>query len=360
MRKVVGWLARTSLIVLISVDFATAQTAGRETSRTDQPRAASLGLPQPGDNAIRQTGFWDSPFSSRSDSGRIDSTSRRYDEFAPPTTYGAELPLPASRQSGRRRGDDFAVARPFTIDYVFLARSPVDGPANALTMNEIGVNYQFKFPVGEKLRMTVRPLFDVTFLSGPDGPYPTLPAQIYKLAVDAQADIQINETMGISFGITPGFWSDFKSFGSDDLRIPVRLLGSYKVSDDLYIAAGVEYTDNFYHNLYPAGGIIWKASDQVQLELLWPRSRIVYRMREQLQFYGVFERGGDTYHINEVGSEMTQYRDWRIMVGSQLDFHERFAIFGEVGAAFDRLWRFDFQPQTGVGNSLVLRTGIRF
>lgn len=339
---------------------ALAQLPPRSDDSWSQPRAASLGLPQ-ADSGIRQAGLWESTGSANRDrdSGRIDSTSRRYDELPPPDPRGGELPIPSSLT--KRKGNNFEVARPFTIDYVFLARSPVDGPDNAITMNEIGINYQFRFPVGEQLLVTMRPLFDVTFLSGPDGPSPTLPAQLYKLAIDMQADVRVTECIGISFGITPGFWSDFKKFGTEDIRIPVRLLGTYKVSDDLYLAAGINYTDNLYRNLLPAGGILWNASEQVRLELLWPRSRIVYKLRDNLQFYGVFEYAGDTYHINEAtGDEDMQYRDYRLMVGSQVDLFERASIFGEVGIAYDRVFRFDIQPTTGVGNSLVVRAGIRF
>lgn len=300
----------------------------------------------------------------RYDPGLVQTVGQ-YDGFQElPVPGGDPLPLPTPAVP--RVGGPSLVRRPaddqrFAVDYVYLATADVEDPATDVTFHEIGMVYTHRWPIGPRFRMTFRPLFDVLFLDGPRGPGVDLPEELYKVAIDVQGDFQITETLGISLGITPGFWSDFQSASGDDFRLPARVLGTYQVGNALKIAAGAVYTDNIRRNILPAGGVIWQIDDRLKLEALLPRSRLVYNLHSEWAIYAVVERSDTTWDIKTVyGEEQFEYRDWRVMLGTQVDTFERFSFFVEVGAAFDRRFRFDIQPTMDIDDDFVLRTGIRF
>ncbi len=103
-------------------------------------------------------------------------------------------------------------------------------------------------------------------------------------------------------------------------------------------------------------------NDAWRLELLFPRSRLVFKPNDRFQAYGLVERGGDTWHIREFPGvdEQFEYRDIRLMGGVQIPLFERMQLFGEVGASINRQFRFEVQPGRKVGDALVVRAGLRF
>lgn len=281
---------------------------------------------------------------------------RRIDELPPPMDQG--LPLPSYHKIDRLQGGK---PNPFTLDYVFIGRAGVDAPATNMKMSEVGLLYEHHWAYRDRFMFTFRPVAEVLFLSGPGGTAPELPEQLYKVALDIQGDFQIVPRFGISLGITPGLWTDFRRVTGDDLRLPARLLGTFALWDGLFIAGGVVYTDNLYRNLLPGIGVIWDVTERTRLELLWPRSKLGYRFSEELEIYGIFERGGDTYNIraNEVDEDF-QYRDLRLMLGLKSDHWSRLSLFAETGLAFDRKLRFEYQPDFDVKRAFIFRVGARF
>lgn len=281
---------------------------------------------------------------------------RRFDELPPPIDQG--LPLPSYEKLDRMHGRK---ANPFTVDYIFIGRAGVDAPATNVKMSEVAMMYEHHWPYRDRWLFTFRPVADVLFLSGPGGTAPDLPEQLYKVAIDVQADFQITPRIGLSLGITPGLWTDFRRVSGDDVRVPARLLATYSLWDGLFLAGGVVWTDNFYRNLLPGVGVIWEITDRTKLELLWPRSRLGYRWHDTCEIYGVFERGGNTYNIrvNDIDEDF-QYRDLRLMLGIQSDFWSRASLFAEAGIAFDRRFRFEVQPDFDIKRAFLFRVGAKF
>lgn len=272
-------------------------------------------------------------------------------------TPGSPLPLPATADFERRMESR---PKPFCIDYVFMPRSDVAGAETGVIYNEIGFDYLWARPFWSRSAFLLRPAADVVFLSGP-APLPDVPEQLYKVAVDLQVDIPINETLGVSLGITPGLWTDFVQTDGEDFRLPARGLLTFRVNDSLFLAGGVLYTDNIRRNLLPAVGVVWDPTNDWHLEVLYPRSRVVYQLNEDWNVYFVFERGGTTYNIRTNGQdEDMEYRDWRAMLGLEVKRWAGLDLFVEVGGAWDRKFRFDIQPTADISDSFLLRVGGRF
>jgi hypothetical protein len=272
---------------------------------------------------------------------------------------GEVLNLPAPRSNDRTASRIFD--KPLTLDYIFLGPSSVQDPGTNVTMQQIGIDYRWTRPFFRtQAAFTFRPAAEIMFLAGPGGGI-DLPEQLYKIAFDLQLDIPINEFMGVSLGITPGLWSDLIVIDGADFRLPARALLTYRASDSLFLAGGVVYTDNYRRNVLPGIGVIWDPTPQWHLELLFPRSRLLYRWNEDLGVYFVFERGGTTYNIRALGSdEDFEYRDWRTMLGLEYDGFSRASLFVEVGAAFDRLFRLRNQGTFELEACFLLHVGTRF
>jgi hypothetical protein len=310
--------------------------------------------------------FQDSPVVGDSSAGQVvlprDTTgARRHTAYqmqdlpAPGDVLNLPTPMDFDRVSSP------VYDKPFTLDYVFMSRADVEGQNTSFLVNQVGFDYRLTRPFFRtQAALTFRPAAEIMFLSGPGGSI-ELPEQLYKLAFDFQLDIPFNEALGLSLGITPGLWSDLIVIDNDDFRLPARILLTYRANESLFLAGGLIYTDNIRKNLLPGIGVIWDPNEKWHFELLYPRSRIVYRFNEDYSAYFVFERGGTTYNIRAYGEdEDFEYRDLRTMLGFEYDRLPRFDLFIELGVAFDRMFRFDNQGQYDLGEAFILRAGTRF
>lgn len=333
--------------VLLILDAALAGPATGLPGQTTVGGAApapSVGWPA-GDPFARDEAVLDRP---------LRHVARQIADFPVP---GSPMPLPPPAQMARL---EEARPKPFTVNYVFMPRSDVQGADEGVLYNEIGVDYLWARPLFSSCVFLFRPSFDVVFFSGP-APVPVLPGQVFKVAFDFQFDVPVNDTVGVSVGLTPGLWSDFVVLDGNDFRLPARALLTFRVNETLFLAAGVLYTDNIRRNLLPDFGVVWDPSNEWHVELLYPRSRVVYRFNESWNIYFVFERGGTTYNIRTLGEdEDMEYRDWRAMFGVEMSRWSAFDLFAEVGGAWDRKFRFDIQPTADVSDAFLLRVGVRF
>lgn len=316
------------------------------------PRVAN---PKPSAPGMRHLGEGNEPASHTA------FQARRIDDLIPPPD--PDMPLPEYRRGDFREGER---PKPLAVDSVFMSRAGINDTNTSVVMSQVGFNYQFRIPFGDRFMLTIRPLADIMFLSGPGDPL-ELPPQLYKIAFDFQSDLQITETVGLSFGTTPGLWTDFVKLNGDAFRIPFRVLGTVRIRDDLFLAGGAWYTDNIQENVFPIGGVIWDISDRIRAELLFPRARVVYRMNDIWQIYGVAEGYGGTWSIRtnvngNLYNELVLYRDLRLMLGTQVDYFRRVSLFVETGAVVDRKFKFNdsIQPNVTVDPSFVLRVGTRF
>jgi hypothetical protein len=287
-----------------------------------------------------------------------------------------ELPLPPDDlpsptfMRGLNRGTSQALSggrpKPFAVDAVFMGRAGVSGTDTSVAITQVGFNFQFRRVISDRFQITLRPLADIMFLSGPGAPI-VLPEQLYKVALDTQYDFQFNEQWGLSLGLTPGLWTDFVYFSSNDYRMPARLLATYRYNEQFFFAAGLLYTDNIQRNLFPAGGVIWNVNEKFRIEALFPRSRAVYLVNDFWQVYFVVEGYGGTYSIRTnlngyLYNEEFLYRDLRVMLGTQVDYFQKASIFVEAGGVMDRKFKFDDSLQSNywVNPAFILRVGVRF
>ena len=285
-------------------------------------------------------------------------TAFQFDDSLPPPDLG--LPAPGYDAIGRG-GIAPRQTQPFGFDYTFLSSADVEGPDGDLAMHQANIFFEGHLPLGENFLVTLRPTADALFLSGPTGLDPAFPETLYQVYLDAQFDWRLTDRVGLTVAVTPGLWTDFSSVGGDDFRLPARVFLTFRFSEDLFVAAGVVYTDNIRRNLLPGVGLLWRINERWKVELLYPRSRLVYIWHENLHFYFVAQRGGTTYAIDEIlGEEQIEYRDLRFLGGVEFSGWDRATWFVEAGAATLRKFRFERQRDVDIDTSFLVRAGVRF
>jgi hypothetical protein len=232
---------------------------------------------------------------------------------------------------------------------------------------ELSTVLGFPFPT-VKSPLVVTPAFAVHYLDGPTGR--PLPPRLYSTGVEFRWIRPITERLMADLAVVPGFYGDFVVDSGDAIRIPGRALGVYKWSEQTTLVLGVLYLDRRDVNLLPAGGILWKPSDDWNLELIFPRPKIARRFYRDgtergLEYWGYVagEFGGGQWAIETPGgqTETVILRDYRLLLGVESKLARGIGTRFEIGYIFGRTINFigptqDFSPNSTV----LLRAGASY
>lgn len=106
---------------------------------------------------------------------------------------------------------------------------------------------------------------------------------LYAPGVSMQYLIPANDSVLFDFGLSMQWASDFKFSGSDNF-----LPGGYgsvvlKMDDVTRLVAGVGYYDAGRYKIMPFGGLLWRASERLYLEVVFPKPRISWKLPESMQ-----------------------------------------------------------------------------
>ena len=212
----------------------------------------------------------------------------------------------------------------------------------------------------------VTPGFGAHIFDGPNNV--ELPGTVYDVSFDVQGMYAMNARWRMLFGISPSWYTDFSNKGSDAFRLPSRLLTLWQARDDLQVAFGVAYLDREDIKWLPAAGLIYTPNEAAKLELMFPRPRILRRVKvvgdvEGWAYLGG-EFGGGSYAIrrsNGYGDVVT-YSALRLMAGyERLDKKEKTSQRIEAGYVFNRSLRYlsgvgDYNPDS----TAMIRVGWGF
>lgn len=174
-----------------------------------------------------------------------------------------------------------------------------------------------------------------------------LPRDLHALFLEAGASYRINDKAFATLKLIPGFYSDFKDVGTDDLRMPVLALGWYGFENGLSIVGGFLYRLGYHSNaVIPALGFSYQPNQSWRIDLVAPRPGITYFASPKLQLFVAGDFASDEYQLNDrsLGAKAIRYADYKAMGG--LNYHPDPAIklSTSVGYAFER--RFAFYDAT--------------
>ena len=115
-------------------------------------------------------------------------------------------------------------------------------------------------------------------------------------------------------------------------------LGSYPVRSNLITVVGLAYSRSFGRDrLFPALGATWIPAPRWQLDLVFPRPRVVYQASERSKYYVGVEPGGDEWNIElPEGSRDLALSEFRGGAGAEWMLTSHLGLVAQGGAVFAR------------------------
>ena len=174
-----------------------------------------------------------------------------------------------------------------------------------------------------------------------------LPQDLQALFLEAGATYRINDRAFASIRLNPGFYSDFKDLGDDDLRMPVLALGGYSFNNGFTVVGGFIYRFGYHASQFiPALGFSYQPDQYWRFDLVAPRPVITYFASRQLQLFVAGDFSSDEYELkdNSSGAKAITYGDFKAMAGFNYLPVAAVKLSTSVGYAFER--RFAFYDAT--------------
>lgn len=153
------------------------------------------------------------------------------------------------------------------------------------------------------------------------GPSTTdVPSQLYDFSVDTTIFLPINDRWTIQAAAAPSLFSDLKEF-QDSFRMVGRGLAFYRWSSELQLAGGFLYLGRKDIVALPAAGFIYTPTDDVKLDIMFPKPRVGYRYHHdgdrERWVYVTGELGGGTWAVQRASgdADLLTYRDLQLLLG---------------------------------------------
>ncbi len=157
---------------------------------------------------------------------------------------------------------------------------------------------------------------------------------LHKLKVSLATAFQATEEIPVKVKLVPGIHSDMEDIDSDDFRLEGSVVGSYQYSDVVKFVFGAGFGEEFGDpQAFPIGGVKWRATDELQVDLLFPKPRITYAYSDELQFFAAGEPAGGEWNVGEDNRQFdVQQRGYRLGVGAEYQVAEGGWLYAMVGA----------------------------
>ena len=236
-----------------------------------------------------------------------------------------------------------------------------------VTNAELYASFGLPFPSFES-PLIVTPGFNFHLLSGPEDP--ELPARVYDAYLHLMWLPMLNDRWSGILAVSPGIYSDFKDVDDQALRITGRALARYEwVPNRLEVLFGIVYLDRTDLSLLPAAGLVWTPTDDVRLDLIFPRPKLAWRFaydnatfEDWLYLLGEF--GGDTWSVErESGrNERITSRDWKAIIGYERKLNGGAGYRAEIAYVFSREVEFESggEPDYEPDDTLMLRASVAY
>jgi hypothetical protein len=169
-----------------------------------------------------------------------------------------------------------------------------------------------------------------------------LPPRVYDLYLDVAWRFWNGEGWGMTGGLTPGFYGDFAHLDGNAFQLTGWVLGDWTLSDEWSLVAGAAYVRQFDSHLLPIGGAVWRPSDDMRLDIIFPRPRAAWRWLQTperdvwLYLAGIFGGGAWSVDGGAGSSLLVQYSDLRLVGGVEIaNFRGRITTL-QAGYVFSR------------------------
>lgn len=170
-----------------------------------------------------------------------------------------------------------------------------------------------------------------------------LPDDLHGLFLELGARYRINDRAFASLKLSPGFYSDFKELGSDDLRMPLLALGGYNFENGFTVVGGFIYRLGYHSSsFFPALGFTYQPNTDWRFDLIAPRPSVTYRASRQVQLFAAGDFASEEYELHDrsSGAKAIKYGDYKVMAGLTYLPSPAVRISTSLGYAFERKFSF--------------------
>lgn len=174
-----------------------------------------------------------------------------------------------------------------------------------------------------------------------------LPRDLHALFIEAGANYRINDRAFATLKLTPGFYSDFKNLGTDDLKMPILALGGYSFDNGFSAVGGFIYRVGYHSNAFiPALGFSYQPNQYWRIDMVAPRPAVTYFASPQIQLFVAGDFASDEYELKDksLGAKAIKYRDYKAMAGLNYLPVPAIKLSTSAGYAFER--KFEFYDAT--------------
>jgi hypothetical protein len=259
-----------------------------------------------------------------------------------------------------------------------------------LGINELDFSATFAIPFlrNPNTPLLITPGFGMQLWEGPvsvlSTPIPDdpsaadLPSKTYGAYIDTAWKPMVSQTISGDLSARIGLYSDFTTTTTKSIRLTGAAYGVLSYSPSFQIKAGLMYINRLQIKLLPAGGIIWKPSEDFECQILFPNPKIRKKWANfgsvEWWVYGAADYGGGSWTIKRANipgisdsevagqNDAFDYDDIRVSAG--LEFFSASHLNGwfEAGGAFSRKLHYrsglpsDYFPN----NTFFLRAGLSY
>lgn len=173
-----------------------------------------------------------------------------------------------------------------------------------------------------------------------DGPIQTdMPARLFDFSLGYQLRHWIWPNVGLDTVVRVGAFGDFEGSVRNGVRFPGHAVAFFRMTRAYELLFGIDELDRDDISLLPVFGAVWKPSNNLRIDAVFPRPSAAIRIGESDDWaYVRGYLGGGTWAIErtDLTDDNATYRDLRLALG--VEIHDRDSIRSsfEVGYVFAR------------------------
>ena len=192
-----------------------------------------------------------------------------------------------SRVNGEETGGAAAPAeieKPFDI-YTYtrwLPASAVSALPGKVSIIEAGGEAKYEFKILDKIPFDISAAFDYINICKTI-PRP-IPATLVNPGINLEVKLPLFNIKNTYFGanINPSFSCDMNCFGAKSFLIPARFVIIYVPNSQLTFICGPEFFTDFDNDTQLIGGIIYKPTDRITVNLTTDYPHMLYKINDKL------------------------------------------------------------------------------
>ncbi len=170
-----------------------------------------------------------------------------------------------------------------------------------------------------------------------------LPNTLQAITTVVGLDTKFSDSILVRFEAQPGFYTatGFDQLDWDSFNVPFLLGGTYIVSPEVQLVAGVGVNFQSSYPVLPGGGIRWKFAPDWTLNAVLPAPRLEFAPTRNLTFFagadikaGTFrtdDRFGDSHGDTSINSAWLSYEEVRTGAGVEFKFNSNVSLTVEGG-----------------------------